>query len=196
MRITWTTGYCFDWNYNQGHSTQVMPVADALKYGADLVTASCMLQTGDQSVDRQNIKIFSEVSKQANDFGIPLMGEAYPLGADFMEQKELHRKIADNVRILWELGADVVKTFYTGPDFGEIVESVKAPVLVLGAIKKPTEFAALEMVENAIKAGGRGVAFGRNIFQAANPAVFISALKEVVNKRLTAIEAASEFRLK
>ncbi len=195
-RVTWTTAYCFPWEYDQGHTTTIMPVEDALANGADLVTACLVLQTGDQAVDRNNIRIFTDIVKDANACGIPVMGEAYPLGADFMPQEKLHDHIGISCRILWELGADVIKTFYTGTEFGSTVESVGVPIVVLGAAKKDSELEALEMVEKAIESGSRGVAFGRNIFQADNPPVFLKALKEVVNKKTPAAEAASKYRLK
>lgn len=75
-----------------------------------------------------------------------------------------------------------------------IVESVKVPVVVLGAAKK-TELSALQMVESAVNSGARGVAFGRNIFQAADPAVFLKGLKEVVRKQATAKDAARKYGL-
>ena len=194
-RVTWTTSYCFPWEYDQGHTCIIMPVEHALAYGADLVTACCVLQTGDQAVDRDNIRIFTDVVKASDEYGIPVMGEAYPLGADFMPEEQLHEQIRISCRILWELGADVIKTFYTGSEFGNIVESVGVPILVLGAAKKDSELSALEMVEKAIKAGSRGVAFGRNIFQAKNPPVFLQALKEVVNEKTTASDAAVKYHL-
>jgi DhnA family fructose-bisphosphate aldolase class Ia len=195
-RVTWTTAYCFPWEYDQGHTSLIMPVEEALSYGADMVAACCVLKTGDQAVDRDNIRLFSEIVEAANACGIPVVGEAYPLGADFMPQKELHELIGISCRIIWELGADLIKTFYTGPEFGSIVESVGVPIVVLGAAKKDSELSALEMVEKAVQAGGRGVAFGRNLFQAKNPSVFMQALKEVVNKTSTASEAAARYGLK
>lgn len=194
VRVTWTTAYCFEWKYNEGHTAQVIPVEKASACGADIVTACCVLQTGSQQVDRDNIRLFSDISRQANECGLPLMGEAYPLGADFMPPKKLHKLIAASCRILWEMGADIIKTFYTGPNFAEIVESVKVPVVVLGAAKK-TGLSALQMVESAVNSGARGVAFGRNIFQAANPAVFLKGLKEVVRKQATARDAARKYGL-
>jgi len=194
VRVTWTTAYCFEWKYNEGHTTQVIPVEKAFSRGADIVTACCVLQSGCQQVDRDNIRIFSDIAGQADECGVPLLGEAYPLGADFMPQKKLHKLIAASCRILWEMGADIIKTFYTGPDFAEIAESVKVPIVVLGAAKR-NELSALQMAESAIAAGARGVAFGRNVFQAADPSAFLRGLKDVVNKKAGAKEAALKYKL-
>jgi DhnA family fructose-bisphosphate aldolase class Ia len=194
-RVTWTTAYCFPWKYDQGYTAQIMPVENALAYGADLVTACGVLQTGNQEVDRDNIKLFTEIVKESDRCGIPIMGEAYPVGADYFPQEKLQEQIGVSCRILWELGADVIKTFYTGPGFGKIVESVGVPILVLGAEKKDSELSALEMAQEAVKAGARGVVFGRNIFQSNNPPLFLKALKEVVNKKSTAKASAEKYGL-
>jgi DhnA family fructose-bisphosphate aldolase class Ia len=195
-RVTWTTAYCFPWKYDQGFTAQIMPVENALAYGADLVIACGVLQTGNQEVDRDNIRLFTEIVKDADKCGIPVIGEAYPVGADYFPQDKLQEQIGVSCRILWELGADVIKTFYTGPEFGKIVESVGVPILVLGAAKKDSELSALKMAEEAIKFGARGVVFGRNIFQSDKPPVFLKALKEVVNKQSTAKESVEKYGLK
>ncbi len=194
-RVTWTTAYCMPWKYDQAHTTLVTSVEDALAAGADLVTACCVLQSGDQGVDRDNIRLFAEVVEAANACGIPVMGEAYPLGADFMTPEQLHEQIITSCRIIWELGADMIKTFYTGPEFHKVVEAVPVPIVVLGAAKKDSELSALQMVEQAIQAGARGVAFGRNVFQAKNPPQFLRALKDVVNKKAAPQEAAQKYDL-
>jgi DhnA family fructose-bisphosphate aldolase class Ia len=194
-RTTWTTAYCFLWGYDEGHSTIVMTPEEALALGANAAVASCVLQTGSQEADRNNIQVFSKLVRASNSCGLPLVGEAYPLGADDMPQAQLHKQIGDSCRILYELGADAIKTFYTGPDFQEIVESVEVPILVLGAVKKKTDLAALEMAENAMKAGGRGVVFGRNVFQAKDPGKFIEALKEIAAHKSGAKEAAAKYGL-
>jgi len=70
-----------------------------------------------------------------------------------------------------ELGADVVKTVYTGsPEtFKEVVRGTPVPVLVAGGPKLDSDRAALEMVAGALAGGAAGVSIGRNIFQAKDP---------------------------
>jgi DhnA family fructose-bisphosphate aldolase class Ia len=82
-----------------------------------------------------------------------------------------------------ELGADVIKTEYTGdPDtFASVVECCPVPVLTLGGPKSGSEGEVLEMTRGAIKAGARGVVYGRNIWQADNPARISASIREVVH---------------
>jgi len=182
-RTTWTTAYCFPWNYKEAHTTMVMRPAEALRRGADMVVACCLVQSGDQRMDRDNVKLFSEIVAQKERAGIPLVGELYPAEAEQMPESELQDRICRGSRILAELGADAIKTFYTGDGFAEIVEAVPVPILVLGAAKMAEEKNALEMAHKAIASGARGVVFGRNVFQTKDPAAFLEALLKVVHER-------------
>ena len=94
-------------------------------------------------------------------------------------------------RIGAELGADIVKTNYTGsPDtFKEIVKGCNVPVVIAGGPKMDTEADLLQMVYDAIGAGATGVAIGRNIFQAEDPTLLVSKLCTIVHKGYTPEEA-------
>ena len=192
-RLTWTTSYCFPWGYDQAHTAAVMTPQEALFRGAEMVAACCVIRTGDQTVDAENVRIFSAITRQKEACGLPLIGEFYPVGAERMPEDELHEVVQAGARILWELGADVIKTFYTGRKFAEIPESVPIPVLVLGAAKTAKESDALEMAHRAVSAGARGVVFGRNVFQAKDPGVFLRALGEVVKRGADPSQTARKY---
>ncbi len=106
-----------------------------------------------------------------------------------VNRDEWHDLIKRGCRILCELGADMIKTFYTDERFEEITASVPIPIFILGSKKMPREGDVLELAQSAVAAGARGVAIGRNIFQAQNPKKMIEALKQVVKKRKTAADA-------
>src|SRR6266581_4595305 len=76
--------------------------------------------------------------------------EAISFGADAIS---VHVNIGgeDDDQMIEELGADVVKTLYTGsPDtFREVVRGCPVPVVVAGGPKLDSDRAALEMVEGA-----------------------------------------------
>jgi fructose-bisphosphate aldolase/2-amino-3,7-dideoxy-D-threo-hept-6-ulosonate synthase len=94
-------------------------------------------------------------------------------------------------RVGSELGADIVKTNYTGsPEtFKEVVRGCNVPVVIAGGPKMNTEKELLEMVYDAIQVGGAGVAIGRNIFQARNPTLLIRKLCSIVHQGYTVEEA-------
>ncbi len=101
--------------------------------------------------------------------------------------------ISLSCRIVSELGADFIKTFYTGPRFNEIVKSTPVPLICLGA-DKVEEIQALGMAEKAVQAGARGVVFGRNVFEGARPKDFLAALGEIVHKGAAAAAAGENVR--
>ncbi|MBF0559686.1 MAG: 3-hydroxy-5-phosphonooxypentane-2,4-dione thiolase, partial [Nitrospirae bacterium] len=84
-------------------------------------------------------------------------------------------------------GAHIVKTYYS-EGFEEVVAGCPVPIVIAGGKKLP-EMDALQMTENAIKAGAKGVDMGRNIFQSDSPIGMIKAVRSIVHKGLTAAEA-------
>ena len=102
-----------------------------------------------------------------------------------------HKVQVTSVEKALKLGADIVKTNYTGdPDsFKEVVDGCPVPVIIAGGPKIETERQLFEMVYDAIDVGGAGVAFGRNIFQAKDPAKMTRALVGVVHEKMTPDEA-------
>jgi DhnA family fructose-bisphosphate aldolase class Ia len=180
LRVTWTTAYCFPFNYTESNTCQVISAQDALAQGADFIMACCLVQSGSEAMDRDNVRLFADIVAQKEKVGIPLIGELYPAEAETMPEQELHSRVYRGTRILAELGADAVKTFYTGDRFAEVVEGAGVPVLALGA-SKCDEKQALEKAHKAIRAGARGVVFGRNVFQAKNPPAFLKSLAAVVH---------------
>ena len=122
---------------------------------------------------------------------MPLIGEFHPAVFEGVDPDEWHGLIATGCRIFCELGADVIKTFFTDERFEEIAASVPVPILILGSKKLPRERDALDLAERAVARGARGVAIGRNIFQARDPARMLSALRAVVKERIPARDAAA-----
>ena len=194
-RLVWNSTYCFQWNYEKSYHRPLLNVAQAVSRGADIVLASLSLNTGDELVDTENASLFSQFVQQADALGVPIIGEYYPAHTETMAPEELHEHIRIGCRVAAELGADLIKTFYTGPRFPEIVAGTPVPILVLGAEKTPTERNALQLAASAAADGARGIVFGRNILQSACPTRFIAAVKEVMNARLPVADAVKKYAL-
>lgn len=194
-RLTWNTRLCEPWGYHEAQVTQAMSAQCALALGADAIMAGLVLQTGSEWRDMENVHIFTQIAEECYDLGLPLIGEVFPAGEATPGDGSLHDYIHKGCRIIAELGADAVKTFYTGPRFSEIVESTPVPIFALGAQKMEKPIQALELAETAVKAGARGVVFGRNVFQAEDPAQFLRALKAVVKEGASPQDAARAFGL-
>jgi len=195
IRLNWGSNYAAMWNYKHSHSVPMISVADAVSEGADLVIGSLTLRNPDEFEDAHNVEIFSQCVAQKRALGIPLIGELYLTGGDDKQPEELQEDIFIGSRIITELGADLVKTFYTGKGFKKIVEATPVPVLALGAKKLPKASDALKLAALAVEAGGRGVVFGRNAIQAEDPRRFLDALKEVVKDFQAPDKVATKYNL-
>jgi DhnA family fructose-bisphosphate aldolase class Ia len=195
VRLNWGSNYAAMWNYKHSHSVPMISVADAVGQGADIVVASLSLKNPDEAEDAHNVEVFSACVAQKRALGIPLIGEVYPTGGDDVQPEDLHGAIFIGCRIIAELGADLVKTFYTGQRFKEITNATPIPILALGAKKLPRESDALKLAADAVVAGARGIVFGRNVIQSKEPGRLLDALKEVVKDFQAPDKTAAKYQL-
>jgi DhnA family fructose-bisphosphate aldolase class Ia len=191
LRLNWSSVYCFQWDYKAGHTVDVVTPEEALALGADIALASLVLTETDEARDAANVANFARLAAQARAAGLPIIGEYFPPEAEKVEREALHETVLPGARILAEVGAHAIKTFYTGDRFAEVTEGCPVPIFALGAQKLPREIDALNLAHAAIRAGARGVVFGRNVVQARDPAKFLAALKQVVRGQASPDEAAA-----
>jgi len=165
-------------------------VEDAIRAGADAV--SYHINVGSEHEPDQ-ITGLSEVTREADSYGMPTLAMAYARGHDVRDDDpvEFAEDLGHAVRLAEELGADVVKTAYSGTaeTFDRVVESTSLPVVIAGG-SRGTDRETLEMVRGAMDAGADGVSMGRSIFQHDDPEAITSAVSAVVHDGATAGEAA------
>ena len=194
-RINWTSSFYYPLDYREGHTTIATTVEEAVQAGADMVICSLFLEEKDaEERERDNIAIFSEVVRQKEKLGIPLIGECYVVEHADLSDKQLKEKVKRVTKIMVELGADLIKCFLT-QDFNEIVENTPVPIFTIGAEKLNTDLAVLKKAHDSVSQGARGIIFGRNIFMADDPAVLVEALNQVMNKGISPEEAAGKYNL-
>ena len=143
-----------------------------------------------------NVAVFSEVVRQKEKLGIPLIGECYVVEHGEKTNQQVHDKVKRISRIMSELGADLIKTFYTGNKFHEVIENTPVPVFTIGADKLNTDLAVLKKAYDSVQQGASGIIFGRNIFMAKNPQTLTKALNDVINGGLNPKEAAGKYEFK
>ncbi|MBN1265824.1 MAG: hypothetical protein JXA25_10045 [Anaerolineales bacterium] len=195
LRLNWATNYVAPWEYEHSYSVPLLTAAEAVRLGADIVVGSVTLKTPDQAEDAQNVGLFAKLVQQKITAGVPLICEVYPIGGDFAKPEELQEEVAIGCRMAAELGADMIKTFYTGPGFSRITAATPIPIFALGALKKPTEKDALIAAADAVRLGARGVVFGRNVVQSKDPERLLEALKEVVKAGKSPDDVAVKYNL-
>lgn len=193
-RLNWNTDYCFQWNYSQSRIVKSLSPEHALLMGAEAGIASLSINTGNEEIDSKNIEIFTEIIEEAQKTGLPIIGEIYPPIKEYKDG-QFYDLIYKSCRIAAELGANAIKTFYTKNGFSEIIKALPIPVLALGGDKKETDLESLIQAEKSVREGASGVVFGRNLYQARNPELFLKALKEVINLNVSAEEAVKKYNL-
>ena len=158
----------------------------ALAVGADAIKTMVYPFGEDNSVSENGA-----IGVQAARVGLPFIAETIPGG---FGRRDLHtpEKIAAAARIGVELGADIIKTFYTGDpeSMRKVIENAGVPVVVLGGPRMDSPRDVLQVVHDAVVvAGASGVAFGTNIWTHNDPRAIAAAIASVIHGGASVDEA-------
>lgn len=175
--------------YGKGVTRQITEIEDAVKIGADAVIAMGYIGGEEEG---ESLETLGEIASSCREWNIPLFAEMIPTPK--IENKYDSEYIRVAARVGAELGADIIKTYYTRSveTFRNVVDGCPVPIVIAGGPRMDDEKKVLEMVEGAIKAGAVGVAFGRNIWQHKNPNEMIRAIGKIVYEDTSADEALKE----
>jgi 3-hydroxy-5-phosphonooxypentane-2,4-dione thiolase len=121
-------------------------------------------------------------------YGMPVMGVT-AVGTNMVRDAKYFRLAC---RIIAELGAQYVKTYFVADGFETVTASCPVPIVMAGGKKLP-ELEALTMAYNAVQQGAAGVDMGRNMFQSDAPKAMIAAVHAVVHQNLKPKEALEMF---
>lgn len=175
------------------HTKKVLigQVEDALYMGLEAVAVHVNISSEYES---GMLEILGTIAHQCEIAGMPLMALMYPrseiAGRDnnYLELKtqnpqayaELVRHAA---RVGVELGADIIKTQYTGSSetFTTVVEACGSVPVVIAGGPRSTKDEALRNAYGAIQAGAAGICFGRNTFNRSNTTDFVTQLRRIVH---------------
>jgi putative autoinducer-2 (AI-2) aldolase len=127
--------------------------------------------------ETQSVNNMTRLVDAGNRYGMPVLGVT-AVGKDLARDARYMRLAT---RILAELGAAFVKTYYTEEDFDTVTSACPVPIVIAGGKKLP-EMEALQMAHDAIEQGAAGVDMGRNIFQSEKPVAMIEAVRKVVHE--------------
>ncbi|MBU3967011.1 MAG: 3-hydroxy-5-phosphonooxypentane-2,4-dione thiolase [Euryarchaeota archaeon] len=156
-------------------------IDDAIRINATAIT--CSVYIGGE-YEKQTIDNLSKLVDEGEKYGIPVLAVT-AVGKEMVRDA---RYLALASRICVEIGAQIIKTYYT-EDFGKVVEACgNVPVVIAGGKKLP-EKEALQMTTNAVSDGATGVDMGRNIFQSDSPVGMIQAVRAIVHEGKSLDEA-------
>jgi len=169
------------------YKVQVCSVDEAVRIGADAV--SVHINVGAEQEDKMLVKL-GKVADDCDRYGMPLLAMMYPRGPKIQNQHAVD-VVAHAARLGAELGADIIKTNYTGSieSFREVVRGCHVPVIIAGGPKVETVREVLQMVHDSVKAGGAGLSIGRNVFQHENPTLMVKALSAIVHNKASVDES-------
>ncbi|MBA7681582.1 2-amino-4,5-dihydroxy-6-oxo-7-(phosphonooxy)heptanoate synthase [subsurface metagenome] len=172
----------------------VCSIERALKMGADGVSIHINIGANEEPEMLQDA---SKTIEKSREWGIPLIAMMYPRGTKIKNEND-PEVVNIAVRVGAELGADIVKSNYTGDidSFREIVKGCPVPVIIAGGPKMNTEIDVFFMIYESIQAGGSGVAMGRNVFQAEDPTKMVNAISLLVHRNYTVEEIIKELKFK
>jgi fructose-bisphosphate aldolase/2-amino-3,7-dideoxy-D-threo-hept-6-ulosonate synthase len=143
---------------------------NALKWGQ---TASRFTSTLELKERRGCSQISGQQLLNAWNGVFRLLAMMYPRGKKVTEEHLVdHVKLA--ARVAAELGADIVKTVYTGDpeSFREVTRGCPVPVVVAGGSKTDVQ-STFELIEGAMLGGAAGISIGRNAFQHKSPTIIV-----------------------
>ena len=155
-------------------------VEDALRMNVSAVAVQVFIGG---NFETQTVNNMTRLIDQCNRYGIPVLAVT-AVGKELTRDA---RYIGLATRILAELGASIVKTYFV-PGFEEVAAACPVPIVIAGG-KKMDELDALKMARNAIDQGASGVDMGRNIFQSDAPVPMIKAVRKVVHENYTPEQA-------
>ncbi len=166
--------------YHRNYDTPVADVEEALRLGADAISIGVIVGGEEQAAQLTHV---AKVSKEAQTAGLPLISHIYPRGSAIKDQKDPDA-VAYAVRAAAELGVDIIKTNWNGSaaKFSKaILAASPAKVVLAGGSAGEDIEAYLQMTYEGIQAGIFGVTFGRFVWEDANPALAIAAVKAIVH---------------
>ena len=166
-------------------------VEDLVKIGADGMV--CMGFPGAKFED-VTLKSLAKNAAECRKWGIVLGAEMLPRGFEKATDGATSDNISLAARMGAELGADFIKTRYTGDkeSFRSIVEGCYRPILVLGGEKVHTDGELLTMIRDSIEAGAAGVVIGRNIWRRPNVENICRAITRIIHENSSVDEALKE----
>ncbi|MFE7462572.1 2-amino-3,7-dideoxy-D-threo-hept-6-ulosonate synthase [Streptomyces sp. NPDC057499] len=161
----------------------VAAVEQAVELGAD--AASVHVNLGSDTESKQ-LADLGRVADRCQRWGMPLLVMAYPRGPRIANPAD-PALVAHAANVAADLGADIVKTLYTGSveSMAAVVESCPIPVIAAGGAPVSAESHLCSSIRDIMRSGAAGVAVGRNVFLADDIARMTRTIADIVHGRKT-----------
>ena len=170
-------------------------VEEALRLGADAV-APCVFLGSDH--EKEDLRLWGFMADECDKWGMPIFPEVHPpaelSGAVAHQGPYTVEAMRLCVRISAEIGADFIKTWYTGDakSYREVLRYSLVPVLIAGGPPATTPQTCLQMVKGAMEAGAGGICIGRKVWGWEDPFGMCRAVTRIVRDGASVEEALQE----
>jgi class I fructose-bisphosphate aldolase len=146
-----------------GTGELVASVEDAVRLGVDCV--KLLLPWNVNDVEKvQYCKRIGRVVSEASKWNIPVMVE--PVFLNSPRSPEIIEAELEVARVGYDLGADIIKITFPGPDAtAKLCAELDIPIVVAGGPLSGDSASTLKDIKNALSAGAQGVVVGRKIWQ-------------------------------
>ncbi|MFA4987941.1 MAG: fructose-bisphosphate aldolase [Candidatus Brocadiia bacterium] len=181
---------------SKGRSMQIATPEEALFYGADMASCAFIYNSAH---DSETLGLIGKLSRECEQLGLPFMVHAYARGELLAKEQHLNpRELKLAVRAAAEAGADIVKTSYPGTIEGlqEVMSVCPVPVVIAGGHSRLGDMEFLQVIQDSIKAGARGVMAGTNVWIHKDPGGMVRALRRVIHEDASVEKALAEIRAK
>jgi DhnA family fructose-bisphosphate aldolase class Ia len=181
VRCDWIINDPYINDLGEAYRVLISP-SEALKLGGEAAVMFLMIGAGDGPLFADNVRAVAQGAQEAHRAGLPLIVEVVLWGTRVEDKKDADR-LAWGSRMAVELGADAIKTEYTGdPDsMRKIIDTCGVPVLLLGGSKSADPEALWQGTRSAIEAGAKGVIYGRNVWQHDDPVAVSQRLRSIIH---------------
>jgi 2-amino-4,5-dihydroxy-6-oxo-7-(phosphooxy)heptanoate synthase len=163
------------------HKVLVSDVEQALRCGADAVSVHVNLGSDTEAAQLADL---GRVAGECTVWGVPLIAMVYPRGPRITDGTAPDL-VAHAASLAADLGADIVKTPYTGDvdSMSDVVRSCPIPVITAGGEKARSADRLYGEIADVMRAGAAGVAVGRNVFEADDVADVTRRISRIVHRR-------------
>lgn len=157
-------------------------VEDAVRLGVDCV--KLLMPWNVSTTEKMKLverlgKIVSDASK----WQMPVMIEPVLIGEP--RTREVVAQEFEVSRIAYDIGADIIKIAFPGPDYtAQLVQELKVPLVIAGGPMTGTYQDAVREVKDAVAAGAQGLIVGRNVWsrEAAEAERMMSDLSHIARE--------------
>ena len=163
-----------------------MDIEDAVRIDAAAVAVQVYIGS---EYETQSVQNLTTMINDGMRYGVPVLGVT-AVGHQISRDA---RYLGLATRIIAELGAQLVKTYFCEEDFEKVTAACPVPIIMAGGKKLPV-LDALTMAYKAVDQGASGVDMGRNIFQRKAPEAMMQAVRGVVHGGLSPEQAQSMYQ--